>query len=133
MKGTLNVRATAAAQVGDVKRRAVLTKATLRAAANLAVRSNELSQILGVSEASVSRIKKGNRHIGDSGKEQELALLFLRLYRSLDSILGDNLELCRKWFRARNAHLGGVPSDLIKTIQGFTHVVEYLDAMRGKA
>ena len=127
------MRASATAHVGDVKRRIVLTKATLRAAENLAVKSKELSEILGVSEASVSRIKNGNRPIGDGpGKEQELALLFLRLYRSLDSILGDNMDLCRKWFRAQNVHLGGTPSDLIKTIQGLTHVVEYLDAMRGK-
>jgi hypothetical protein len=123
----------AAAPVSNAKRRVVLTKATLRAAENLAVKSNELSAILGVSEASVSRIKNGNRPIGDGpGKEHELALLFLRLYRGLDSIVGGNTDLCRAWFRANNVHLGAAPADLVKTVQGLTHVVEYLDAMRGK-
>jgi transcriptional regulator with XRE-family HTH domain len=123
----------AAAQPDPAREALVLTKATLRAAENLAVSSKALAEIIGVSQASISRSKNGERPIGEGvGKERELALLFLRLYRSLDSVLGGNLDMCREWLRADNAHLGGVPSRLIKTVTGLTHVVEYLDAMRGK-
>jgi hypothetical protein len=122
-----------AAHSDDTQRRRILTKATLQAAENLGVSSRELAEILRVSPASISRIKRNGRAIGDSPGEREFALMFLRLYRSLDSVLGDDLDLCRKWFRAQNVHLGGIPSNLIKTIPGLTDVVRYLDAMRGKA
>jgi len=31
-----------------------------------------------------------------------------------------------------NKHLSGIPKELLKNIQGLVHVVEYLDAIRGK-
>ena len=62
----------------------------------------------------------------------ELALLFLRLYRSLDALLGGDAERCRKWLHAKNLHLAGTPADLIKTVTGLVYVNDYLDAMRGK-
>jgi transcriptional regulator with XRE-family HTH domain len=109
----------------------VLTKATLRAAARLGVPDAVLARVVGVSASSVSRLRSG-RAIAPGEKEGELALLFLRLYRSLDALLGGDAESCRRWLHARNAHVGGVPADLIQTIPGLVHVTEYLDAMRGK-
>jgi hypothetical protein len=57
--------------------------------------------------------------------------LFLRVFRGLDALLGD-AESCRKWLTAENIHLGGVPAELIRDVEGLVHVIQYLDAMRGK-
>jgi transcriptional regulator with XRE-family HTH domain len=110
---------------------AVLTKAILRAADRLGVKDKALARVIGVSASSVSRMRSG-RAIEPLEKEGELALLFLRLYRSLDALLGGDPESCRRWLHARNQHVGGVPADVIQKVSGLVHVTEYLDGMRGK-
>lgn len=110
---------------------AVVTRATLRAAERLGVNDAALARIVGVSAASISRLRTG-RCMRNGQKESELALLFLRLYRSLDALLGGDAEGCRRWLRAENAHLGGVPLQLIQTVSGLVGAAQYLDAMRGK-
>jgi len=110
---------------------AVLTKALLRAAERLGLRNRDLALILGASESSISRLGR-RRRIQPESKEGELALLFLRLYRSLDALAGGADETARSWLTAPNDHLGGVPAELIKRAEGLVDVVQYLDAMRGK-
>lgn len=111
---------------------AVLTRATLRAAERLGLSQRELSTVLGVSAASLSRLGK-HRQVDPASKEGELALLFLRAFRSLDSIVGGDADVARAWLHAENDHLGGVPSALIARVDGLVRVVEYLDALRGKS
>jgi hypothetical protein len=110
---------------------AVLTKATLRAAKLLGLTDAALGSVLGISSASVSRLGAGTRDIAPGNTEGQLAILFVRMYRSLDALLGD-AESCRRWLHAENSHLGGVPAELIRTVEGLVHVTKYLDAMRGK-
>ena len=109
----------------------MLAKATLRAAGLLDISDADLAATLGTSTSSISRIRSSDREIDPSRKEGELAVLFVRMYRSLDALLGDT-ESCRKWVHAENRHLGGVPAKLIRSTQGLVHAIEYLDAMRGK-
>jgi transcriptional regulator with XRE-family HTH domain len=108
-----------------------LTKATLRAAALLGLKDAELARVIGVSPASLSRLHR-DRTIPPEGKEGELAILLVRLYRSLDGVLGGQQEAMRRWFQAENLHLGGVPARLVQTVPGLVHVLQYLDAMRAK-
>jgi hypothetical protein len=110
---------------------AVIAKAVLSAAARLGLRHRHLAAVLGASEASVSRLQRG-RGIDPASKEGELALLFLRLYRSLDALVGGDDERARRWLHADNAHLGGVPAERLNSVQGLVDVVQYLDAMRGR-
>ena len=109
----------------------VVAQAVLRAAANLSISQKDLAKVLGVSAASVSRLA-GDRTIDPASKEGELALLFLRMYRSLDAIVGGSDDAAVRWLRADNRHLGGVPAQLILTVTGLAHVAEYLDALRGR-
>lgn len=109
----------------------VLTKAVLRAAELLDLRNRELALVIGSSEASVSRLSSG-RLIEPTSKEGELALLFLRLFRSLDALMGGNEAQARAWLHAENDHLGGVPAKLIQRVEGLVDVVQYVDAMRGR-
>lgn len=115
----------------EVDAAGVLTRAVLRAADLLDVPQKHLAKILGVSEASLSRISKGLRLVQPDSKEGELAVLFLRIFRSLDAVVGGSQEKSRAWFHAENLHLRGVPARLVETVPGLVHVSEYLDAMRG--
>jgi DNA-binding XRE family transcriptional regulator len=65
-----------------------LTRAALRAAELLDVPQAELGHILGVSPATVSRMAAGRYVLQPDRKEWQLAALFIRLFRSLDSITG---------------------------------------------
>jgi len=109
----------------------VLTRALLNAAESLAMSQKGLAVVLGVSAASVSRLGR-ERTVDPASKEGELALLFLRMYRSLDAIVGGNELAAQQWLRAENTHLNGVPAAMIETVTGLANVAEYLDAMRGR-
>ena len=109
----------------------VLAKATLAAAGRLGLRNRHLAMIIGSSEASVSRLQSG-RGLDPASKEGELALLFLRLYRSLDALVGGDDTKARDWMHAANDHLAGIPAERIRTVEGLVDVVQYLDAMRGR-
>src|SRR5689334_14434768 len=110
---------------------AVLAKAVLAAAARLDLRQRQLGEMIGASEASISRLQRG-RGIDPQSKEGELALLFLRAYRSLDALVGGDDARARAWLHAHNDHLGGVPADRMMDVQGLVDVVQYLDAVRGR-
>ena len=114
------------------QKEAVLTKAVLRSASLLGVERKELSEIIGISEATLSRMHSGESVVSLNTKEGEAAMQFVRIYRSLDSLFGGKPDLCSKWLKAANSHLGGIPLDLAKNIQGLVDVARYLDAMRAK-
>jgi hypothetical protein len=109
---------------------AVVAKATLSAAARLGLSNRQLAAVIGTSEASVSRLQRG-RAIDPESKEGELALMLVRLFRSLDGLVGGDEQQARAWMHAPNTHVGGVPAERITTVEGFVDVVQYLDAMRG--
>jgi uncharacterized protein (DUF2384 family) len=112
---------------------AVLTKSLLRAASLLGLSSRALARILGVSEASVSRLVSGSRTIDPASKEGELALLLVRVYRSLDALVGSDAVQRKAWLEGPNRALNGRPIDLLQRADGLVAVVAYLDAMRAPA
>jgi hypothetical protein len=109
---------------------AVLTRAALNAARRLDLRNKELAAIIGTSEAFVSRLK--SRPLDPERTEGQLALLFLRLYRSLDALVGGDDAKARAWLHEQNDHVRGIPAERIRTVEGLVDVVQYLDAMRGR-
>lgn len=109
----------------------VVAKATLAAAERLGLRDRQLAAIIGSSEASVSRLRSG-RGLEPASKEGELALLFIRVYRGLDALVGGDDVAAQRWLHAENAHLRGVPIERMLTVEGLVDVVQYLDAMRGR-
>jgi hypothetical protein len=109
----------------------VVAKATLSAADRLGLTNRHLAAVIGSSEASVSRMLRG-RGVSPESKEGELALLFVRLFRSLDALVGGDDDKARAWLHALNDHVGGVPAERIKTVEGLVSVIQYLDGMRGR-
>ena len=109
-----------------------LSKATLRAASLLGLAQAELAPILGLSRATISRMAAGDHVLAPGQKSWELAALFVRLFRSLDALVGSNEAQARAWLDSENAALGGAPRQLIGKTEGLVHVVQYLDAARGR-
>jgi Protein of unknown function (DUF2384) len=109
---------------------AVVTKAALRAAEQLAMTNRVLANVIGVSEATVSRMRSGSYTLQRGQKAFELAVLFTRLYRSLDAIVGGDQMVAGAWLKNRNSALADAPLALIQTVPGLMNVVHYLDARR---
>lgn len=111
----------------------VLTQATLRAADLLALPGSDLAKVIGVSDSTVSRYRSGAAEISPSSKPGELALLLVRVFRSLDPLVGSDTQLRKEWMHSLNKALGGVPAQLVLKPDGLTRTLSYLDGMRAAA
>lgn len=120
---------TTAANAATADPSAVLTKAVARAAERLGITKALLAKILGLSPPTVTRLYSGAYKLDERRKEWEFALLFVRVFRSLDSIVGDE-QTARRWLNSDNRALNGKPIDLIRRTDGLVRVVQYLDASR---
>jgi transcriptional regulator with XRE-family HTH domain len=110
----------------------VLTKAVTRAAALLGLTQREVAATLGLSGPTASRLFAGKYHLSPGrSKEWELAILFVRLFRSLDALWGHEAT-ARAWLDSYNAALGAAPLELIRSAAGLVRVVGYLDHARGR-
>jgi uncharacterized protein (DUF2384 family) len=112
---------------------AVVTKAALRAAALLDLSNKVLARVVGLSEASVSRMGAGAYLLAPGDKAYELAVLFIRLYRDLDGLVDGDEAVARAWLRSPNTALGDTPIALIQTVTGLVSTLAYLDARRALA
>jgi transcriptional regulator with XRE-family HTH domain len=112
--------------------RRVLTGAVLRASGLLEITQAHLAQILGLSPSTVSRMANGIYTLDTRKKEWELGALFVRLFRSLDAVIGSNDAAARSWLNGQNLALLGRPIELIRSTEGLVRVVQYLDAARGR-
>ncbi len=110
----------------------VISKAVSRAAALLGVNNALLAHILGVSEATASRLRAGHYMLQSGTKPYELSVLLIRLFRSLDAIMGGENASLQSWMRAENHALGGVPADLVQSVTGLVAAVDYVDAARAR-
>ena len=109
---------------------AVVTKAVLRAAERLAISNRALATVLGLSEATISRMGSQAYQLDTQGQPYELAVLFLRLYRSLDALVDGDITVARAWLRNDNTALGAAPISQIESVAGLVNVVAYLDGRR---
>jgi len=115
----------------EIRPATVLAKALVRAARAFALTQADVGVILGASAASISRTFAGEREVDPGSAEGRHALLLVRIFRSLDTLVGGDREKGRLWLRAPNRHLGAPPVRLLARTQGLVHVAEYLDAVRG--
>lgn len=108
----------------------VLAKALLNTREQLGLTQQELADIVGVHRTAISRWTDSG--LRPQSKTGELALLLIRIYRALFALFGGNLQDMRHFLRTENHHLAGVPLVMMRQVQGLVHVLEYLDAIRGK-
>ena len=107
-----------------------LTKAVINAAKLLGLKQSEIAPILGVSAATVSRMANGEHALDRQDKAWEFAALFVRMFRSLDALVGSNEEHARAWLESNNRAFGAPPKELIFKTEGLVRVVHYLDSAR---
>jgi hypothetical protein len=110
----------------------VVAQALIRAADRLRITAKTLSIILGVSEATVSRMRSGGYRIDKDQKAYELAIQVIRMFRSLDGIVGGNDRVAAEWLTNFNTVLDAKPIEKIQTITGLMDVIAYLDSRRAR-
>jgi hypothetical protein len=89
-----------------------------------------LARVLGLSAPTITRMRQGSFVLERNDKAFELAALFVRLYRSLDAIVGGDDRVAAQWLRSQNAALQDKPVNLIQKVTGLLDVLQYLDARR---
>jgi uncharacterized protein (DUF2384 family) len=110
----------------------VLSNAVLKAAGILNINQAVLAKILGISPPTASRLFSGEYTLSAARKnEWDLAVLFVRVFRSLEALVGHG-DSARQWLRGYNKALNAKPIDLLVKIEGIVRVLHYLDAYRGR-
>lgn len=125
--------ARAARDVQAAEDRPLVTAATLRAADILGLRRGELAAVLGLSPRSIDRMRQGGYGLHPDRKEWELALLLIRLFRSLHAVCAGDEAVVRQWMANPNADLEAVPKDCIRNVSGLVSVLAYVDSQRAAA
>jgi transcriptional regulator with XRE-family HTH domain len=110
----------------------ITAKGVQRVAEFWALTNEELGEILGLSASTISRLRNGSWHFQRGTKSFELAQYLLRLFRSLDSLMGSDDAAARSWLAGENRDLGARPIDLVRTIRGLSDVADYVDDYRAK-
>lgn len=113
----------------DEERSRIVSQAVVRAAERLGLSNSLLGRIIGVSDATASRLRAGSYRLTKGTKPYELAVLLLRLFRSLNAILNDDSSM-RSWMRSPNLALGNKPIDMIGSVTGLVSVITYVDSRR---
>ncbi|WP_366554904.1 antitoxin Xre/MbcA/ParS toxin-binding domain-containing protein [Aquibaculum sediminis] len=116
-------------KAGDEDRSRVISQAVVRAAERLGLSNALLARVIGVSDATASRLRADSYRLSKGSKPYELAVLLLRLFRSLNAILNDD-EAMRSWMRSPNLALGNKPIEMIGSVMGLVSVINYVDSRR---
>ena len=110
----------------------VLSSAIARLADLWHLSNARVGSILGLSAPTVSRLRQGSYQLEPGSKPFELAQHLLRLFRSLDSWLGQDDVSARSWLTTLNLDLGSRPIDLLPTVRGLLRTSDYVDALRAR-
>jgi hypothetical protein len=110
----------------------VLTTAVARVATCWKLTNEQLGAVLGLSPATASRLRTGGFELDRSSKAFELGQYLVRLFRSLDALMGSDDDASMSWLRTRNLDLEGRPLDLIRSIRGLGAVTNYVDDFRAQ-
>ena len=109
----------------------VLWKALVKVAECCALGRKDLETVLGYSQATLSRLYHNNGPINPNSKQGEIALLLIRLYRSLAANVGGDDLAVRAWLNSDNDYFLETPIPHMRKLTGLMDVLLYLDAMRG--
>ena len=106
---------------------AMMTTAALAAADALALTARQAARVLGLSEATLSRMKRGDCTMTEGSASFALAALLVGSFRRLQAMGGGDAA-ARAWIGAPHLVLGGRPVELIQTALGLGDVAAFLDA-----
>jgi len=107
---------------------AKLTSEFFIATASIGLSNREIGEILGVSEATISRAKKREIYFSRTRHHQWLiAELLIQICKELQRIYNHPRKE-KHWFTTYNYLLRGLPIKLIHSIEGLIEVVRYLES-----
>ena len=110
----------------------ILTTAVARIAEYWGLSNAKLGAILGLSGATISRLRSDQTKLDPASKSFEAGQFLLRLFRSLDALLGLDDKAAKPWLTSHNLDLGAKPIDLIDSFKGLMTVCDYVDAHRAR-
>lgn len=110
----------------------VLTTAISRIAEFWGLTNAKLGSVLGLSPATISRMRSGKAELDPATKSFEAGQFLLRLFRSLDALLGSDDMAARAWLITPNLDLEAKPIELIDSFKGLMTVCDYVDAYRAR-
>lgn len=110
----------------------VLTEAISKIAELWGLKNAKLGSVLGVSMATASRLRNGETRLDPTSKSFEAGQFLLRLFRSLDALLGSDDLAAKQWLETSNLDLGGKPIEQIETMRGLITVCDYVDFYRAR-
>lgn len=117
---------------GGLDTSGILTSGVARIAEFWNLSNAKLGAILGVSPATASRFRSGQSRLDPASKSFEAGQFLLRLFRSLDALLGSDDIAARSWLATDNLDLGGKPIERIDTMRGLIEVCDYVDFYRAR-
>ncbi|WP_066561079.1 MbcA/ParS/Xre antitoxin family protein [Croceicoccus bisphenolivorans] len=115
------------------ERYAVLTAAVGRIADLWQWSDSRLGEILGLSPATVSRLRHGQTRLDPRSDAFEAGQLLLCLFDRLDALFGSDDDAARRWLEADNLDIGGKPIDRLVTMRGLIELCDYVDDWRARA
>ena len=77
----------------------ILSEAVVRVAGCWQLTNEQLGAILGLSPASASRLRSGGFQLDRSSKAFELGQYLIRLFRSLDALMGSDDRAAMSWLK----------------------------------
>ena len=110
----------------------VLSRAVARVSDLWKLTNEQVGKVIGLSAPTASRLRSGSFHLEPGTKPFELAQYLVRLFRSLDSLMGSDDEAAISWLRTENLDLNGRPIELIRTVNGLWEVTNYVDDFRAR-
>ena len=110
----------------------MLTKAVVRAAALLELTQKELAGILGLSEATVSRLFAGRYLLARRARRNGSSRACSCACSARSTRCGATARKRAPGSRAPNLALAAAPRELLGSVEGLVRVVDYLDAARGR-
>ena len=110
----------------------VLSLAVTNAAGLMGLNKATLARVLGISAASAGRLFSGQYQLNPNSKEWDMALLLVRLFRSLDAIMAGDENALRSWLNSPNLGLNAKPLELVTDAAGLVHTVDYVDSYRAR-
>lgn len=113
-------------------RATALSEAIVRIGEFWALSNTKLGAILGLSAPTISRLKRGASMLDPASKSFEAGQFLLRLFRSLDAMLGSDDAAARRWLDTVNLDLAARPIDKLDTMRGLIELCDYVDFYRAR-
>jgi uncharacterized protein (DUF2384 family) len=110
----------------------ILTVAVGKIADLWGLSNGKLGVVLGLSPATASRLRSEQTRLDPVSKSFEAGQFLVRLFRSLDALMGSDDVAARSWLAAANLDLEARPIELIDSFKGLIKVCDYVDAYRAR-